>query len=133
MKFSSRLSSYRQACRLTQAEMGVILGVTDKYVGMLERGDKHVTEDSSISRLLALYESKIEPAQDGESNKRQENMTDYKVTRTSSSLAAPEILSQVRADLDMIETGSPAERRRALLFLRDLHLPLLAQVYNIQI
>ena len=132
MNFSSRLKFYRQAHQLNQAEMGAKLGVTDKYVGMLERGDKHVAEDSSISRLLALYESQS-PLKAAEENRLRDNMAEYKTSQKPTSLSAAEILSQIRADLDSIEHGSPAERRRKLLFLRDLHLPLLAQSFSIEI
>jgi transcriptional regulator with XRE-family HTH domain len=132
MNFSSRLNAYRQAHQLTQAEMGAKLGVTDKYVGMLERGDKQVDEDSTIARLLALYESET-PAKETKENRLREPMAEYKILQKPSSLSAAEILSQIRADLDSIESGSPAERRRKLLFLRDLHLPLLAQSFSIQI
>lgn len=54
--FSSRLADYRHKARLSQEQMGNLLGVTGKYVGMLERGDKEVEEGSTISRLLAHYE-----------------------------------------------------------------------------
>jgi transcriptional regulator with XRE-family HTH domain len=54
--FSSRLADYRHRARLSQEQMGNLLGVTGKYVGMLERGDKEVEESSTISRLLAHYE-----------------------------------------------------------------------------
>lgn len=112
--------------------MGAKLGVTDKYVGMLERGDKQVDEDSTIARLLALYESES-PARDTKENRLRETMAEYKIPQKPSSLSSAEILSQIRADLDSIESGSPSERRRKLLFLRDLHLPLLAQSFSIQI
>lgn len=56
-KFSTRLKNYREAHRLTQGEMGNKLGVTDKYVSMLEREEKAVDDDSTISQLLAMYEA----------------------------------------------------------------------------
>lgn len=58
--FSSRLAEYRQKKRLSQEEMGKLLGVTGKYVGMLERGDKEVEDSSTISKLLGLYERREE-------------------------------------------------------------------------
>jgi SOS-response transcriptional repressor LexA len=36
--------------------MGALLGVTGKYVGMLERADKLADENSTISKLLAFHE-----------------------------------------------------------------------------
>lgn len=58
--FSTRLARFRELKGLNQDAMGKLLGVTGKYVGMLERGDKVVEDDSTISRLLALYESEAQ-------------------------------------------------------------------------
>lgn len=46
--------------RLSQEAAGKLLGVTGKYVGMLERGDKAVDEDSTISKLLAFHEGRAD-------------------------------------------------------------------------
>ncbi len=40
--------------------MGKILGVTGKYVSVLERGVKDVEDDSTISQLLAVYEERLD-------------------------------------------------------------------------
>ena len=54
--FSTRLAKFRQFRGLNQDATGKLLGVTGKYVGMLERGDKEVAEDSTIARLLTMLE-----------------------------------------------------------------------------
>lgn len=54
---ASRIFRYRDRNRLTQAEMGDLLGVTGKYVGMLERGAKAVEEESTLVRLLKRMEA----------------------------------------------------------------------------
>lgn len=55
--FSQRLARYRELQGLSREEAGQKLGVTGKYVGMIERGDKEVDADSTISKLLGLLES----------------------------------------------------------------------------
>lgn len=54
--FLQRMTRYREQCGISRDEMGKSLGVTGRYIGMIERGEKTVAEDSAISRLLALYE-----------------------------------------------------------------------------
>lgn len=56
--FLQRLTRYREQCGISRDEMGKSLGVSGRYVGMIERGEKVVDEDSAISRLLALYEER---------------------------------------------------------------------------
>lgn len=55
---SERIAAYRQKHGLSQPQMGDLLGVTGKYVSMLERGVKEVSEKSSLVRLLKVMEEK---------------------------------------------------------------------------
>jgi len=40
-------------------------------------------------------------------------------------------LAQLRDDLNAIEGGTPAERRRVFLFMREAHLPMLARALHL--
>jgi len=40
-------------------------------------------------------------------------------------------LAQIRADLDAIERGPNAERRRGFLFMREAHIPMLARALHL--
>jgi len=40
-------------------------------------------------------------------------------------------MDQVRADLDNLEKGTPAEKRRTLNFMREVHLPLLVKALKL--
>ncbi|MCF7785581.1 MAG: LexA family transcriptional regulator [Prosthecobacter sp.] len=55
---STRLKNLRQRLQLNQEEMGKLLGVTGKYVSMLERGYKEADDDSTLSKLLSFHEQK---------------------------------------------------------------------------
>ena len=55
--FSERVKRWRLRHGLSQDEAGVRLGVSGRYIGMLERGDKEVELSSSLAKLFAIYES----------------------------------------------------------------------------
>jgi transcriptional regulator with XRE-family HTH domain len=55
--FSDRLKRYRERHGLSQDEAGTQLGVSGRYVGMIERGDKVVEQSSSLAKLFALIET----------------------------------------------------------------------------
>jgi phage repressor protein C with HTH and peptisase S24 domain len=55
---SHRLKSVRQRLGINQDEMGELLGVTGKYVSMLERGYKDAGDHSTLSKLLAFHEKR---------------------------------------------------------------------------
>lgn len=46
--------NYRKKHDLTQEQLADLLGITGKYVGMIERGDKDVKEDSSLGILTGV-------------------------------------------------------------------------------
>jgi SOS-response transcriptional repressor LexA len=52
-----RFLALRRLCSFTQEEMGSLLGVSAKYVGMIERGDKQVEETGSLGLLFQVKES----------------------------------------------------------------------------
>lgn len=116
--------------------MGNLLGVSGKYVGMLEREEKDVEEASSIVRLLALYEQKDEAGAHVMTNGLtysgiKEPAAHYRAHR-GPRLSPVDAMAQARADLNAIERGTPEEQRRAFVFLRDVHLPLIAEAFNIE-
>lgn len=53
---AERFSNYRIQHDLTQDDLGYILGITGKYVGMIERGGKEVGEESSLGILFQIIE-----------------------------------------------------------------------------
>lgn len=144
--FSSRLTRFRESRGLTKESLAKALGVTARYVAMMEAGDKEVEPNSSLYKLFCLMETNQVPVHfDPEKGRSQngrrhvservaETMTEYKATpRHSHGLTEEDAFAQVQDDLEMISKGSPSERRRAFLFLRDHHLPLLAQAYQIDL
>ena len=78
-----------------------------------DRARNHARRDSRLSEPRAEYKVGTRPGGSG--------------------LTEQDMLAQVQADLEMIATGSPAERRRSFIFLRDHHLPLLAQTFHIDL
>lgn len=56
---SQRLKAYRERLKLTQAAMGELLGVSGRYVGMIEGGEKQVEDSSSLAKLFALMEANL--------------------------------------------------------------------------
>jgi transcriptional regulator with XRE-family HTH domain len=56
-EFSHRLKSLRERLKLTQAAMGERLGVSGRYIGMIEGGEKQVEPSSSLAKLFDLMEA----------------------------------------------------------------------------
>lgn len=145
--FSSRLTRFRESRGLTKESLAKALGVTARYVAMMESGDKEVEPNSSLYKLFCLMEANQVPVQFDPEKTRARNgrhyapervsepATEYRVSTRPAGLALTEedALAQAQADLEMISTGTPAERRRAYIFLRDHHLPLLAQAFQIDV
>ena len=52
--FLHRLARYKELSGKSREELGESLGVTGRYVGMIERGEKTVIDDSPVSILLDL-------------------------------------------------------------------------------
>lgn len=57
--FPQRFQKAREVLGLTQVDMGNKLGITAKYLGMIERGDKDVDEGSSLGLLFRVVEDSI--------------------------------------------------------------------------
>jgi DNA-binding XRE family transcriptional regulator len=55
--FSHRLKALRERLRLTQAAMGERLGVSGRYIGMIEGGEKQVEPSSSLAKLFDLMDA----------------------------------------------------------------------------
>jgi SOS-response transcriptional repressor LexA len=70
--FLQKLTRYREICSLSRDEVGAKLGVTGRYIGMIERGEKSVTDDSAMARLLDML------IKDAERNFVSEGVTPYK-------------------------------------------------------
>ncbi len=56
-EFSHRLKKLRERLKLTQAAMGERLGVSGRYIGMIEGGEKQVEPSSSLAKLFDLMEA----------------------------------------------------------------------------
>jgi SOS-response transcriptional repressor LexA len=54
---AERFTSLRKLRRETQEELGNQLGITGKYVGMIERGEKPVDDQSSLGLLFQMLEA----------------------------------------------------------------------------
>lgn len=128
--FSTRLARWRSLNGLTQQEAGDLLGVTDKYVGMLEREEKPVKQGGTLDLLL----TKLEQRQRVNPWAGSEGLAEAPATYHAPSrggLSVSELLEQVRADVEAL-AGDEASRARAYRFLRDLHLPMLGKLLNLE-
>lgn len=79
----NRFSSFREHRGLTQSEMGNLLGITGKYVGMIERGEKDVDDESSLGLLFRIQEEKsandqpVSKAERASNSKQEEDPVEY--------------------------------------------------------
>lgn len=124
--FSDRLSAWRAREGYSQDVAGNLLGVTGKYVGMLERGDKQVDEDSTIARLLTMLEQK----RDGAPSMIREDPTPVKfATPTTKQDQASDaqrarmqlMMDRIREDTEAMMKSSP-DQRSALADLAKTHI-----------
>lgn len=133
--FSYRVRRFRDENKLGQEELASALGVTARYIGMIERGQKDVEPSSSLYKLFCLLEeNKIPLPMDMVKAHKSELMptgdrSHYKPN--GNTLSVRDALDQVRADLDTLEKGNDAQRRRTMTFLREVHLPILARALKI--
>ena len=134
--FSYRVRRFRDENKLGQEELATALDVTARYIGMIERGQKDVEPSSSLHKLFCLLEeNKIPlPVDLGKSHKPEPghngDRSHYKAN--GSNLSLRDALEQVRSDLETLEKGNDAQRRRTLTFLREVHLPILARALKIE-
>lgn len=134
--FSYRVRRFRDENKLGQEELATALGVTARYIGMIERGQKDVEPSSSLHKLFCLLEeNKIPlPVDLAKSHKPEQGhngeRSHYKAN--GSTLSLRDALEQVRSDLETLEKGNDAQRRRTLTFLREVHLPILARALKIE-
>lgn len=139
---SHRIAAFRERHSLSQAEMAELLSVTTRYLIYLEHGQKEADPNSSLYKLFEAYElgqipvNKIRGGNHKSVTLREDPVT-YKASRRSDSVGAntglnpQDVLSQIRADLSMIEGGPHAEKRRAYHFLHEVHLPMLAEMLKL--
>lgn len=142
--FSHRLRKFRDLTGYSQDDTGKLLGITGRYVGMIERGEKDVEPHTALAKLFALLEtnkvhpSEFEPRGNGHSNTASvvhEEPSIYHAAppRLPTTLNVEDVLSQIQTDLKTIQSGPHAEKRRALIFLRDVHLPCLAKILKLEL
>lgn len=135
--FSHRLRRFRERNGYSQDDAGALLGVTGRYIGMMERGEKDVEPTSSLYKLFGLLEAnKVHPSEFAGARGTREEAVEYEVTprapvHTSAALTLPDMLAQIRSDMELIEKGQITEKRRAFIFLRDVHLPCLGRLLKI--
>lgn len=139
--FSHRLRRWRENKGYSQDDAGRLLGVTGRYVGMIERGEKEVEPHLALYKLFSLLEdnkvsaTEFEPRSNYGPHLLNDDPAPYNAApqRGTGILSMADVASQVRADLHVIENAAThAEKRRAFLFLRDFHLPAIAKLLNLQ-
>jgi len=133
---SHRLVSFRERHGLSQADLAGELGVTARYLSFLETGQKDIEPSSSLYKLFCAFDDGLVPIRRhlGANNKHNAREDAYTVPRRPESgggLNTQDILSQIRADLAMIEGGAQSEKRRAYHFLAEVHLPMLAKMLKL--
>jgi len=140
--FSHRVRKFREVTGFSREDTGRLLGVTGHYIGMLERGEKDVEPHTSLAKLFALLEankvhpSEFEPRSSHNAppaSGRREDVAPYHATPRQRGLSPSDVLSQIKSDVDTLEHGTHADKRRALLFMRDVHLPALAAALKIDL
>lgn len=130
--FSYRLRRFREKNGLSLDAMGKALGITGRYVGMIERGDKDVEPSSSLYKLFSLMEANRVPLREVEKDdldSAREEPTAYNPgLKTPAGLTMGDCIAQIFADLEVIQKGTAEESRRAFAFLQDVHMPLLGSL-----
>ena len=142
---SHRLVGFRERHGLTQQDLAELLSVTPRYLIYLENGQKEADPNGGLVKLFNAYESGQIPVNRQRGNghePKHASLRDapntYKVTRRTDSIGAhtglnaQEVLSQIRADIAMIEGGTQSEKRRAYHFLHEVHLPMLADMLKLE-
>lgn len=138
--FSHRVRRYRETHGYSQDDAGALLGVTGRYIGMIERGEKEVEPTSSIYKLFGLLENnKVHPSEFTAGHlaaPHREEPVHYRTGPAASSgsngLTLPDVMAQVRTDMAAVESAPMPEKRRAFLFLREVHLPCLARLLKLE-
>jgi transcriptional regulator with XRE-family HTH domain len=141
--FSYRVRRFREENGLNQEELATALGVTARYIGMIEHSQKDVEPSSSLYKLFCLLEEHKVPmpvdlvkghkpdvrhhSDNGQHNSERPH---YKANGTT--LSVRDAFEQVRSDIDTLEKGSEAQRRRTFTFLKEVHLPILARALKIE-
>jgi len=139
---SHRLVTFRERHGLSQVEMAEMLSISTRYLIYLETGQKEADPNSSLYKLFDAYEvgqipvNKIRgktPGKNHSSSLREEpGHYDARHHKVAGGLNPQDVLSQIRADLAMIEGGAQAEKRRAYHFLYEVHLPMLAEMLQLK-
>ncbi len=135
---SHRLVNFRERLGISQADLAGELGVTPRYLSFLETGQKDIETTSSLYKLFCAIESGQVPLKrhlGGSGKNVREEPATYHATRrgeTAGGLNPQDVLSQIRADLAMIEGGAQMEKRRAFHFLLEVHLPMLAKMLKLE-
>lgn len=130
---------------MSQDELGDLLGVSARYIGMIEGGKKDIEPSSALHKLFVLFESNKIPVRRGFIHENTNSRRAPSLTKNAhhsvepdpggngSGLGIADVIEQVRADLDVLEEGGAAEKRRALMFLQEVHMPLLARTVQHQL
>lgn len=137
-----RLVSFREKHGLVQEELAGLLGVSRRYLVDLENGTKDVDTNGSLYKWFDAIEQGLVPLnrQLGKSKgtRTNEDAAEYVVTPRQANgsgiggINPHDVLSQIRADLGVIEDGTQAEKRRAYNFLYEVHLPMLARMLKLE-
>jgi transcriptional regulator with XRE-family HTH domain len=140
-QLSHRLVRYREQHGLTQADLAGVLGVTARYLSDLESGKKDIDTNGSLYKYFGAIENGLVPLNRQFGSKGSSvrevpfdyvGAVDSRRGETVSGLSQQDMLSQIRADLAMIEGGAQSEKRRAYNFLYSVHLPMLAKMLKLE-
>jgi transcriptional regulator with XRE-family HTH domain len=128
--FSYRVARFRERRQLSREDLGEALGVSARYISMIESGEKDIEPTSSLYKLFCLLESSAAPLHAGpladhhDASRPRRHQPALKHLEPGHDLTVSDVISQIRADLTTLE-NCPAEVRRTFLFMRDIHIPML--------
>jgi transcriptional regulator with XRE-family HTH domain len=128
--FSYRVARFRERRALSREDLGEALGVSARYISMIESGEKDIEPTSSLYKLFCLLESSAAPLHSGaladhhDASRPRRHLPAIKHLEAGHDLTVADVISQIRADLSTLE-ACPADARRTYLFMRDIHIPML--------
>lgn len=131
--FSYRVSRFREGRHLTREQLAQALGISARYISMIESGEKDIEPSSSLYKLFALMETnkvQMDYVQEiDHSSPRHSHAAAVADLDLPASLTVTDIIDQIKVDLSALTT-SPRPRR-SFLFIRDIHIPMLGRALKI--
>jgi len=129
--FSYRVSRFREDRHLTREQLAQALGISARYISMIESGEKDIEPSSSLYKLFQLMETnkvQMDYVQDIHHSPSRHSAAVADLDLPAS-LTVTDIIDQIKVDLSALTT-SPRPRR-SFLFIRDIHIPMLGRALKI--